>query len=244
MTTTLNSGIAPNIATLLRTLAQITGKDIDLTNSSSFRAVLESSDGKALNFRVYPLDQGTPTTQNATASADLTIPSGGAPDLDGATGTATMAASTIAVTVPTPDNGVAVPVGSSVYATVATGAGKPKLLSAVRTSDTVITISSTGSGFGALLASAGVAATLVASEKADIALANVVGDLLAVELTTTGGTVADHFSVVRVSDSLVKVQAHTAAGALVAGNTALIKVYNLGQAAHETSTVRWAVVRP
>jgi hypothetical protein len=83
--------------------------------------------------------------------------------------------------------------------------------------------------YGAVQDSAGVSAALTAGVNATIALANVAGDLLAVKEVATGGGAADHFSVVRVSNSLVKAQAHDAAGALVAGNTSTVRVYTLGQ---------------
>lgn len=246
MTVSLNSGIASNIQSLLRTLGQVTGKDILLPSSRAFRATIESNDGQALNFRLFSLDQGLAennTRGNAIASTSLVIPSGGPADLDGATGTAILVSSTVDVTVPTPDVGVAVPVGSSVYATVTTPGGVPKKLTAVRLSDTQIRVSSPGSGYGALLESAGATGINVAGT-VDITLANVAGDRFAVVESAAGGSAADHFSVFRVNDTTVRVQAHDAAGALVAGNTSTVKTYNFGQAAHETSTVRWAVIRP
>ena len=239
MTTTLNSGIEANIQTLLRTLAQITGKDIDLANSKSFRAVLDCPDGKAINFRVFPLDQGVPTTQNATASESLDVPTDGPADFDGVSGTTTLVASTKDVTI-----AGGVPTDAVVYATHTTPGGVPKYLAAARKDADEITISSAGDGFGALLDSAGVQGTLAAGHLDTIALANVAGDLLAVKEVTPGGSAADHFSVVRVSDSLVKVQAHDSAGALVAGNTSVVKAYNFGQKGHDTSVVRYAVIRP
>lgn len=80
---------------------------------------------------------------------------------------------------------------------------------------------------GVLVVPAKATGTLVAGELATIALPNASGDLLAVAQVTAGGSAADHFSAVRVSDTLVKAQAHDAAGALVAGNTSVVAVYNL-----------------
>lgn len=239
MANAFNSGTAPKIQNLLETIAQVTGKDINLANSKSFRTVLESSDGVTLNMRVFPLDQGSVTQLTGRAAADLTIPTSGGADLDGVTGTSTLVASTKDITI-----AGGVPVGSVVVATVDAAAGQPKTLTAVRKNATEITVSSAGSGYGPKAATDGVSGTLVAGEKADIALANVAGDLLAVRLVTTGGVAADHFSVVRVSDALVKVQAHDAAGALVAGCTSIVQVFNFGTAAHETSTFRYTVTRP
>lgn len=162
---------------------------------------------------------------------------------DVTTGTATLVASTVDVTVTAPPDGAAaVPVGSLVYATVTTAAGKPKLLSAVRLSDTQIRISSTGSGYGALLESAGVAATLVAGT-VDATLANVVGDRLSVALVTPAGT-PGVLSVKRKSATEVTVESWLAGAGIEVLDTSDVKVYNFGQAAQETSLVRWAVVRP
>jgi len=80
-----------------------------------------------------------------------------------------------------------------------------------------------------LLDTAGVSGVNVAGTN-DIALANSVGDRLSVLQTLAGGGAADHFSVFRVSATVVRVQAHDAAGALVATNTSTVKVYNFGGA--------------
>ena len=101
---------------------------------------------------------------------------------------------------------------------------------------------------------------LVAGVKTDIALVNAVGDALSVRETAAGGAAADHFSVVRTNGATVKVQAHNAAGALVAGNTSTVevidhgpavsadtstvKVFNFGAKGHDTSLVRYIVSRP
>jgi hypothetical protein len=158
-------------------------------------------------------------------------------------GTATMVGSTVTVTVPAlADGDPAVPVGSTVYATVTTAAGKSKLLSAVRASDSTITISSPGSGFGALLASAGVDGTLVSGVK-DITLDNVAGDQLGVIMKTSGGT-PGVLSVKRKNDTEVTVQSWLAGTGIQTSDTSVVTVFNFGQAAHETSIVRWAVIRP
>lgn len=244
MTTTFNARTGTRIKNLMELISDALGVDIDLADSASFKAVLESRDGDSITLRVTPLDQGLAMTSSVISDGEIVLPASGAPDVDASSGTATLVASTVDVTVTTPAHSVAVPAGSTVYATVTTGAGKTKLLSAVRLSDTQIRISSPGSGYGAVLSSAGVNGTLVAGTKSDIALANVAGDLLAVKETTPGGAAADHFSVVRVDNSNVKVQAHDAAGALVAGNTSVVTAFNFAQPAHETSLVRWIVVRP
>ncbi len=245
MSTTLHSSMSPQVATLLRQISQTLGADINLQRSPSFKLSIESLNGQDVNFKYHPLDQGPSGRQNNIRSSAFAVPSGGPADLDGIYGTTTLIGSTKTVTPTAPaEGGVAVPVGSLVFATATTPAGVSKKLTAVRASDTTITISSAGDGYGELLESAGVAGTLVAGEKADIALANAAGDRLSVVETAAGGSAADHFSIVRVSDSLVKVQAHDAAGALVAGNTSTVKVYNFGQKGHDTSLVRWCVVRP
>lgn len=237
MASSFNAGTDPKIQNLLSTIAQITGKDINLTNSKSFRATLESPDGVALNTRIFPLDQGSVTQQTAKLGADLTIPTSGAADLDGVTGTSTLVASTKDITI-----AGGVPVGSVVVATVDTPAGQPKTLSAVRKNATEITVSSGGSGYGSILSSAGVDGTLVAGTK-DITLANVAGDLLAVRLKTSAGT-PGVLSVKRKSDTEVTVESWLAATGIQVLDTSVVTVFNLGTAAHETSTFRYTVTRP
>lgn len=157
-------------------------------------------------------------------------------------GTATLVASTVTVTVPAPATGVAVPVGSTVYATTTTPAGVAKLLSAVRLSNTQILVSSLGSGFAALAAASGVTGVLVAGTL-DTLLANVVGDQLAVILTAAGGT-PGVLSVKRKSATEVTVESWLAGVGLEVLDTSTYKVFNFGQPGHDTSLIRWAVVRP
>ncbi len=245
MASSLPTSTPAPVKNLLYTLAGILGVDFTLLDSR-FRLTLESTqDGSHIFVALMPGLGGPTQVEKMLKTSAFVLPSGGSADADVSSGTATMVASTIAVTVPTPaEGGAAVPVGSVVYATVTTPGGNVKALSAVRTSDTVITISSTGDGYAALLDSAGVAGTLTAGENASITLANAAGDLLSVKETAAGGGAAASFTVVRVNNTTVKVQAHDAAGALVATNTSTVKVYNFGAKAHETSTVRWIVVRP
>jgi hypothetical protein len=222
---------------LLQTIAQMLGKEFTLTDPQ-FKLLIQGTLDGGL-FHQLMGNGGAAQGEAMIAVPSLVVPAtDGTLDADIVSGTATLVASTVDVTV---TGGV--PVGSTVYATVETGAGTRKELSAVRLSATQIRISSPGSGFGALLSSASIAPVLVAGT-VTTALANVAGDVLAVLESAAGGAAADHFSVVRVSDANIKVQAHDAAGALVAGNTSTVRVYNFGQAAHETSTVRWVVVRP
>lgn len=239
MANLFHTSMSAKAATFFSTLFQMIGvSSADMSRSKGVGVTLKCLDGDAITAEIQPLDQGN-MIRKLVESGSLVVPSGGAADLDGDVGTATLVASTVDVTVPG-----GVPVGSLVYAIATTREGVHKFLTAVRKSATEITISSAGSGFGALLDSAGASGALTAGENAAIALVNAAGDLLAVKQTAAAGAAADHFSVVRVSDALVKVQAHDAAGALVAGNTSTVKVYNLGQAGHDTSLVRWAVVRP
>jgi hypothetical protein len=242
MSNTYNAGMSSPIQHLLDMIAQAMDFDIDLSHSASFRMKIESQDGKSCYVDLAPLDQGKPMRRVHRLADALVVPEGGAADFDGAVGTAVMVASTITVTVPTPaEGGAAVPVGSTVYATVTSEGGKPKLLSAVRASDTTITISSPGSGYGALLEAAGVSGDLVAGT-VDLALANVAGDRLSAVVVTPGGT-PGILSVKRKSDTEVTVESWEADGA-ESDDTSTVKAYNFGQAAHETSTVRWAVIRP
>lgn len=244
MSNSFNSGTATQVQNFFSTLFNMLGvSTADLSQSASFRTLVETRDGSSVTYAVTPLDRGVSLTGEPILSSDLVVPTSGSADLDGAVGTATLVASTVTATVPTPTDGsAAVPVGSTVYATVETAAGKPKLLSAVRASDSTITISSTGSGYGALLESAGVTGTLVAGEL-DVTLTNAVGDRLCVALVTSHGT-AGVLSVKRKSGSEVTVQSWLAATGIQVLDISDIIVYNFGQAAQETSTVRWAVIRP
>jgi hypothetical protein len=244
MANVYNANTDPKIKYLLQGILQATGTtDVDLSGSASFKAVLETRDGKNLSVKVIPLDQGVCHSTVKVTGTDLVVPSGGTADFDGAYGTAVMVASTITVTVPVPDVGVAVPTGSLVYASVTTPGGNTKRLVAVRASDTQITISSAGSGYNNLLESAAVDATLIAGTKT-FALANVVGDRLVAVEKTAGGGAAAYFGILRSSDANVIVNAQSADKSFAVTNTSVVTAYNFGQAAHETSTVRWVVIRP
>lgn len=239
MSNSFNSGTATKIRNLLETIAQITGKEIDLSHSAGFKCTLDSPDGKALNLRIVPADQGYVTQKDGQPAADLVIPSGGGADLDGVTGTTTLVGSTKDVTI-----AGGVPADAIIYATHTTPAGVAKRLTAVRKDADEITIASAGDGYGALLDSAGVDGALTAGVNAAIALANAAGDLLAVKLKTLGGVAAASFAVVRVDNTSVKVLAQKADGSLEDGCTATVTVYNFGQKGHDTSLVRYAVIRP
>ena len=239
MTATLSSSNPAKLNSFLETIAQILGVDITLLEGNfklEFQAI---GSGNELYAVLRPGAGGPSQIERLIKTAALVIPETDALDADTVSGTTTLVASTKDVAI-----AGGVPVGSSVYAIATTPAGKHKPLTAVRKDADEITISSAGDGYAALLDSAGVSGALVAGVKADLALANVAGDLLAVKETAAGGDAADHFSVVRVSDTEVKAQAHDAAGALVAGNTSTVKVYNFGAKGHDTSLVRYIVSRP
>lgn len=261
VTNTFNSGTDPKIVSLLDTLSTMLGVSINLANSKSFIALVESNDGKSVNFTVRPRDNSSPNAPSSEVGSEsggfaaksygipsglITDPASGSADLDGAVGTATLVGSTVTVTVPAPaDGGVAVPVGSTILATVVTSGGKPKLLSAVRASATQITISSPGVGYGALLESAGVVSPAMTAGVVTVTLANVAGDRLAAENKTPGGTPGACYSCQSAGGGTqVLVNSQTAAGALQVLDTSTVTVYNFGQSADETSTVNWAVIRP
>lgn len=245
MSNTISTDIQAPLRSFMQTLFQQLGIDGVSLVSKKFKMTLESPDGQRIFAQLMQARGGAFLVEATKLGADLVVPEGGAADLDGETGTTTLVASSKVVTVTPPaEGGAAVPVGSLVYAIHTTPAGVAKPLTAVRTDDDTITISSIGDGYAAKLDSTGVDGTLVAGHKDDIALANVAGDLLAVKEKTAGGSAADHYSIVRVSNTLVKVQAHDAAGALVAGNTAVVTAHNFGQKGHDTSLVRWVVIRP
>lgn len=239
MTATLSATNPAKLNSFLETIAQVLGVDITLLEGN-FKLEFQSiGNGDELYAVLRPGAGGPSQIERLVKAAALVIPETDAIDADTVSGTTTLVNSTKDVTI---TGGV--PVGSAVYAIATTPAGKHKSLAAVRKNATEITISSAGDGYAALLDSAGVSGTLVAGVKSDFALANAAGDLLAVMQTAAGGAAADHFSVVRVNDTTVKAQAHDAAGALVAGNTSTVKVYNFGAKGHDTSLVRYIVVRP
>jgi hypothetical protein len=242
MASSFKTGVAPGIQSFFEGIGEQVGTDFDFSMADAFRVTLET-DGTRLNVKPETLSQGFSMRSVNIAAEEIDLPVSGPANLNGATGTATMVASTVTATVPDePDGGAAVPVGSSVYATVTTPGGVPKKLAAVRATDSTITISSAGSGYGELLESAGVSGALVAGTK-DLTLANAVGDRLAVVMTASGGT-PGVLSVKRKSATEVTVESWLAATGIQVLDTSTVKVYNFGQAAHETSTVRWAVVRP
>lgn len=88
-----------------------------------------------------------------------------------------------------------------------------------------------------------VTGTLVAGTL-DVAMASTAGDLFVVREITAGGGAAACYSANRKSATEVTLNAQTAAGALVATSTSVVRVYKVGQANVDTSTVRWAVIRP
>lgn len=242
MASSFKEGTAAEIQSFFEGIGEQIGADFDFSLSEAFRVTLET-DGTRLIVKPETLSQGFSMRSTNIAAEDISLPVSGPANLNGATGTAVMVASTVTVTVPDePDGGPAVPTGSSVYATVTTPGGVPKKLTAVRASDSTITISSVGSGYGELLESAGVSGTLVAGT-VDITLANAVGDRLAVVMTASGGT-PGILSVKRKSSTKVTVGSWLAGTGIEVADTSTVKVYNFGQAGHETSTTRWAVVRP
>lgn len=238
MASSLPTAMGTPTKSLLETIAQILGVDFTLLDNQ-FKLTIQGVPDGGVYASLQPAN-GQTQVDKFLSTGSFAVPANeGTLDADIVSGTSALVASTVDITI-----AGGVPVGSAVYATVQSAAGTAKLLSAVRLSATQIRVSSPGSGFGALLSSAAVSAVLAAGVNATVALANVAGDVLAVQETATGGTAADHFSIVRVSDSLVKVQAHNSAGALVGTNTSTVSAYNFGQAAHETSTIRYVVVRP
>lgn len=239
-----SSDTAVEVQNLFETIFNALGEtDLDLSGSAAFKMAVETLDGKSVSYRITPLDKGFAHRPKMVLAENLDIPQSGGADFDGEAGTAILVASTVDVTVPDPaDGGDAVPVGSTIYATVTSSGGVPKLLSAVRVDESTIRISSPGSGFGALLASAGVDGTLV-SGTVDILLSSAALDQLAVVLKTSGGT-PGVLSVKRKSATEVTVQSWLAGTGIQTSDTSVVTAYNFGQAAHETSTVRWVVIRP
>ncbi len=242
-TSVFGTGTSARVENLFQAISELTGVVFNFGLTKAFRVTLETNDGENVVVRPASLGAGVKQSASIVQGPSLAVPASGAPDMAGSEGTATLVASTVTVTVPTPEDGnVPVPVGSTVYATVTTEAGAAKRLSAVRASDTTITISSPGSGYAALLESAVAAETLVAGT-VDVTLANLVGDRLVVALNVAAGT-PGVLSVKRKSATEVTVQSWLDATGIQALDTSTVKVYNFGAAAHETSTVRYAVIQP
>lgn len=225
---------------LLQTIAQMLGKEFTLTDPQ-FKLLIQGTRDGGLFHQL--MGNGGATQGEAMISVpDLVVPAtDGTLDADITSGTATLVASTVDVTVPG-----GVPVGSTVYATVTTPAGNTKSLVAVRKSATEITISSPATGataFKNLAATDGVATAALSGGTIDRALANVAGDHLVVVRLASAGT-PGVLSVKRKSDTEVTVESWLAGSGLQVLDTSTCTVYNLGQLAHETSLVRWVVVRP
>jgi hypothetical protein len=70
------------------------------------------------------------------------------------------------------------------------------------------------------------------------------GDVVAVREITAGGVAAACWSANRKSATEVTINAQAAAGALANTNTSVVRAYKIGAPAVETSSVRWAVIRP
>jgi len=235
--TTFHSGTAAPVRTLVSSIFQMLGLTYDLSRSPSFRVVIDCPDGVGLAVTPSQYEGGPPFRTIQVPPTALQVPSGGGTlDKDVSEGTTTLVASTKDVTVDCPT-------GSTVYAAVTTGAGKTKQLTAARVDDSTIRISSPGDGYAALLESAGVAGTLVAGTT-DIALANVAGDRLAVVMEDDNGGTPGVLSVKRKSNTEVTVESWVDGTGVQALDVSDVKVYNFGQKGHETSVVRWAVVRP
>lgn len=168
-------------------------------------------------------------------------------DADGravSTGTAVLAESMVNVTVPAPPGDeVPVPVGALVYATMDVVGGIPKVLSAYRLNDTQIHIESPGLGYGPLLEVNGADGTLVGGT-IDIVMANVPDDRLSVILMNDNGGTPGVLSVKRKNAIEVTVESWLAGAGIQVLDVSDVRVYDFGQPFQDTSTVRWAVVRP
>jgi len=213
---------------------------LDLSNSPSFKLVLESRDGQSLSYSLTPYGAGQ-SMSGLVRGAYLAVPgSGGAADLDGAYGTGVMVGNTLDITVPaTPEGLDPVPADAIIYAVKTTAGGKPKSLNAVRLSATQIRVYSDGTGYSGPNEVDTVPATLVAGTR-DITtnVAPATTDLLFVEQVTAGGGAAQHYAAFRKDATDITIQAYSAAGALVATNTATVRAHKfpVGAAAAATAT--------
>ena len=213
MTSSFHTKTAAPVRTAMASIFQMLGIEYDFSGSPSFKVSLDCRDGDSVTVDASAYESGAVYHSQVVPPYSIAVPAGGGTlDADMSSGTAVMVASTIAITVPQPADGltVAVPVGSTVWATVTTPGGVPKKLVAARTSNTQITVSSAGSGYGALLESAGVVGTLApftghVSGKVDVTLANAVGDRLGVVVDTEHGT-PGVLSVKRVNGTTVRIE--------------------------------------
>lgn len=215
MASTFNSGTNSKLAGIISTIASMLGVEFDFSNSKGFHIQLDTTDGDTLVVRGQPDDQGSAFQKTAVPSTDMA-------DAGGHSSALTAGAATI---------NLANAVGDrlSVVKT-ATGGTAGDRYSVARVDASSVAVKS---HVDATTASS----ALVAGTK-DITLANLVGDRLAVLETVAGGTAAASFSVSRVNATTVRVQAHDAAGAFVAGNTSTVKVINSGpDTSLDTSTV-------
>lgn len=251
---TVPSTMNANTASFLESVIEQLGlSGLSLADPDFELKVRSYSQGNGLYATLMALDTGgadviDPNGLNAgyISPSSLVVPASGGANLDGATGTATLAGnSTITVTVPTPaDGGTAIPTGSLILATQKTPAGNTAMLATSRISATQFSITSAaGAGaYNTLLESAGVQGVLVAGT-VDITLNNVAGDRLAVALKTSGGT-PGILSVVRKNATTVTVTSWLAGTGVQALDTSTVLAYNFGQSAKETSLVNYAVIRP
>lgn len=224
-----NDGTNPKIQKMLDTISQMMGVSFDFTNSASMRVTIESSDGQTAHIRATPLDRGDSLRTTFVPGSEVDVPSGGAADIDGEAATGSLVASKLDLTIPDPsEGGEAVPSDAILYAMATSPLGVAKAVHAERLSATQVRVASDGPGYAGPLEMDTVLATLIAGTlDVTTAVAPLATDLLFIEEISSGGSAADHFSAFRLDATDVTIQAHDAAGALVAGNTSVVRVHKI-----------------
>ena len=223
-----HANVGARVRGLFNSIAERLGIEMDFSFSPSFKVELTSGeDGQSVSVRGSPIGQGwnnpfgteddghnpritTPVISEASIKAALA-------SLESADGVAATLVSGVISTV-----ALVNVAGDVLFATTAADGMPTGIVRVTRVSDSLVQVEEM---FEPLTATD----TLAAGVNAAIPLVNAAGDWLAVEEVTAGGDPANHFSVNRISNALVNVEAHDAAGAVLATNTSVVRVINWGQ---------------
>lgn len=231
MTISISANVPAPVRSLLYTVLQALGPDAAnavIDDDAKFKLTLQSLGGKAVHASLQK-GGGPFQVEGVIKAGALVVPEGGAAEGDVSFGSTTLVTSYKDITVTAlPEGGDPIPEGAVIYAIASTRAGVAKALRVERVSASVFRIHSEGNGFSGPLV-ADTASGALTSGTADYAMVGAVtaGDLFWVEEISTGGDPADHFSAFRKDADEITVQAHDAAGALVATNTSTVRVHNL-----------------
>lgn len=229
MASSFGSGVSASVQSLIQTIGQALGKDFDFSQTDKFRILLETYDGNNIVAQAFTLDKGPNPTIKTTLEADLAVPSGGSAEGDISFGTGTLVASTVEIAVPDPgDVAATVPTDAVLYAVATTEGGNAKSLHIERIDDDTIRVSSDGAAYvGPVESDTGLGTAVAGTLDVVMNDAVLATDLIFVEEVTAGGGAADHFSGFRKDADEITIQAHTAAGALVATNTSAFRIHKV-----------------